>query len=50
MDSDKFISELKEKAKYLYENTIYALAGTAIFGGGVFEQPARIMGMERFLT
>lgn len=50
LDSDKFISELKEKAKYLYENTIYALAGTAIFGGGVFEQPARIMGMERFLT
>ena len=50
MDSDKFIYELKEKAKYLYENTIYALTGTAIFGGGVFEQPTRIMGMERFLT
>jgi uroporphyrinogen decarboxylase len=50
LDSDMFISKLKEKAKYFYENTEYALAGTAIFGGGVFEQPARIMGMERFLT
>jgi len=49
LDSDMFISKLKEKAKYLYENTAHALAGTAIFGGGVFEQPARIMSMERFL-
>jgi uroporphyrinogen-III decarboxylase len=23
--------------------------GTAIIGGGIFEQPARIMGMQRFL-
>jgi uroporphyrinogen decarboxylase len=50
LDSSKSISELKEKAKYFYENTEYALAGTAIFGGGVFEQPARIIGMESFLT
>jgi uroporphyrinogen decarboxylase len=50
LDSSKSISELKEKAKYYYENTEYALAGTAIFGGGVFEQPARIIGMESFLT
>jgi len=50
LDSSKSISELKEKAKYYYENTEYALAGTAIFGRGVFEQPARIIGMESFLT
>lgn len=50
LDSSKYISELKEKAKYYYENTEYALTGTAIFGGGVFEQPARIIGMESFLT
>ena len=50
LDSSKSISELKEKAKYFYENTEYALTGTAIFGGGVFDQPARIIGMESFLT
>jgi len=50
LDSSKSISELKEKAKYFYENTEYALTGTAIFGGGVFEQPARIIGMGSFLT
>jgi len=50
LESSKSISELEEKAKFFYENTEYALAGTAIFGGGVFEQPARIIGMENFLT
>jgi len=50
VDSKEYILELKEKAKFLYENTDYALVGTAIFGGGIFEQPCRIMGMERFLT
>lgn len=49
LDSYESISKLKERAKYLYDNTDYALSGTAIFGGGVFEQPSRIMGMERFL-
>ncbi len=50
LDDQELIFKHKQKAKYLYENTGYALAGTAVFGGGVFEQPARIMGMERFLT
>ncbi|MHB8278315.1 MAG: uroporphyrinogen decarboxylase family protein [Candidatus Humimicrobiaceae bacterium] len=50
LDSKEYILKLKEKAKFLYENTDYALAGTAIFGGGIFEQPSRIMGMELFLT
>ncbi|MHB9128673.1 MAG: uroporphyrinogen decarboxylase family protein, partial [Candidatus Humimicrobiaceae bacterium] len=50
LDSKEYILELKDKAKFLYENTDYALAGTAIFGGGIFEQPSRIMGMELFLT
>jgi uroporphyrinogen decarboxylase len=40
---------LGEQAKYLYENTDYALAGSAIFGGGIFEQGSRVMGMENFL-
>jgi uroporphyrinogen decarboxylase len=40
---------IKEKAKYLYENTDYAIIGSPIFGGGIFEHPARIRGMEDFL-
>jgi uroporphyrinogen decarboxylase len=50
LDDKELIQKLKQKAKFLYESTDYALTGTAVFGGGVFEQPARIMGMERFLT
>jgi uroporphyrinogen decarboxylase len=48
-DSDEGIHKLAEHAKYLYTNTEYALVGTGVFGGGIFEQPARIMGMELFL-
>lgn len=47
--SQESFMHLRDKAKYLRENTDYALAGTAIFGGGVFEQPERMMGMENFL-
>jgi len=50
LDSKEYILKIKEKAKYLYENTNYGLVGTAVFGGGIFEQPSRIMGMEHFLT
>ena len=50
LDDYDSIRKLKERAKVLYENTDYALAGTGVFGGGVFEQPARMMGMELFLT
>jgi uroporphyrinogen decarboxylase len=49
-DSRDYILRLKERVKDLYKNTNYALVGTAIFGGGVFEQPARIMRMEDFLS
>jgi uroporphyrinogen decarboxylase len=42
-------ARLREQAKYLYENTDYALVGNAIIGGGIFEQPARVMGLENFL-
>jgi len=45
----EYILKLKQIAKNLYDNTDYALIGTAISGGGIFEQPARIMGMEPFL-
>jgi uroporphyrinogen decarboxylase len=39
---------LAEQAKYLYENTGYALVGSAVIGGGIFEQPARTMGLQNF--
>ena len=42
-------AQLREQAKHLYENTEYALVGSAIIGGGIFEQPARTMGLENFL-
>lgn len=48
-DPKKYILQLGEQAKYLYENTDYALVGSAVIGGGIFEQPARTIGMENFL-
>jgi uroporphyrinogen decarboxylase len=42
-------ARLGEQAKYLYENTDYALVGSAVIGGGIFEQPARTMGLQNFL-
>lgn len=41
--------ELGQLAKHLYENSEYALVGSAVIGGGIFEQPARVMGMQNFL-
>jgi uroporphyrinogen decarboxylase len=40
---------LRDQAKFLYEMTDYALVGSAVIGGGIFEQPARTMGLENFL-
>jgi uroporphyrinogen decarboxylase len=40
---------LGQQAKTLYETTAYALVGSAVIGGGIFEQPARVMGLENFL-
>ncbi|MCL7452883.1 MAG: uroporphyrinogen decarboxylase family protein [Anaerolineae bacterium] len=42
-------ARLRQQARDLYENTDYALVGSAIIGGGIFEQPARTMGLESFL-
>jgi uroporphyrinogen decarboxylase len=41
-------AQLRKQAEYLYEHTDYALVGSAIIGGGIFEQPARTMGLENF--
>ena len=49
-DPPEHIDQLKTQAKYLYENTNYALVGSGVIGGGIFEQPARTMGLENFLV
>ena len=41
--------QLGLQAKTLYETSDYALVGSAVIGGGIFEQPARVMGLENFL-
>ena len=48
-DSDETNARLGAVAKWLYENTDYALVGSAVIGGGIFEQPARVMGLQNFL-
>jgi uroporphyrinogen decarboxylase len=48
-DPPELIAQLQDQAKDLHENTDYAIVGTAIIGGGIFEQPARVMGLENFL-
>lgn len=47
-DAREYNLQLREQAKYLYENTDFALVGSAIIGGGIFEQPARTIGLQNF--
>ncbi len=42
-------AQLGLQAKTLYETTDHALVGSAVIGGGIFEQPARVMGLQNFL-
>ena len=48
-DPVEYNRKLAGQAKFLYENTDYALVGSAVIGGGIFEQPARTMGLQNFL-
>lgn len=48
-DSTDINMQLGLQAKTLFETTEYALVGSAVIGGGIFEQPARVMGLENFL-
>ncbi|MCX6065775.1 MAG: hypothetical protein NT121_08485, partial [Chloroflexi bacterium] len=48
-DPKEYNVRLAQEAKALYENTDYALVGSAVIGGGIFEQPARTMGLQNFL-
>jgi uroporphyrinogen decarboxylase len=47
-DPHEYNLQLKAQAKSLYENTDYALVGSAVIGGGIFEQPARTIGLQNF--
>ena len=48
-DSRDVNVQLGKQARQLYENSDYALVGSAVIGGGIFEQPARVMGLQNFL-
>jgi uroporphyrinogen decarboxylase len=39
---------LGRQAEQLYNQTEFALVGGIVIGGGIFEQPARLMGMQNF--
>jgi uroporphyrinogen decarboxylase len=47
-DPPEYNAQLREQARQLYQETDYALVGSAVIGGGIFEQPARTMGLENF--
>ena len=48
-DPQEYILRLRDQAKTLYEKTEFALVGSAVIGGGIFEQPARTIGLQNFL-
>ena len=44
----EYYQKLGKQARSLYETTDFAVVGGVIIGGGIFEQPARLMGLENF--
>lgn len=48
-DPHEYNLRLGKQARDIYANTDFALVGSAVIGGGIFEQPARTMGLENFL-
>ncbi len=48
-DPAELHDRLGVQARQLYETSDYALVGSAVIGGGIFEQPARTMGLENFM-
>jgi len=48
-DPIEYNLRLADQAKTLFEQTDYALVGSAVIGGGIFEQPARTMGLPNFM-
>ena len=50
LDPPDFIDQLAQQAKHLHENTQYALTGSALIGGGIFEQSCTTAGYRDFLV
>ena len=48
-DPAEHMRQLRLQAEHLSKSRSYALVGSAVIGGGIFEQPARTMGLESFL-
>jgi uroporphyrinogen decarboxylase len=48
-DPPEVVATLRERAQWLHGHTGYALVGSGIIGGGIFEQPCRTVGLEQFM-
>ena len=48
-DPPEVVATLRERAQWLHAHTDYALVGSGIIGGGIFEQPCRTVGLEQFM-
>jgi uroporphyrinogen decarboxylase len=48
-DPIELVAELRRRAEQLRATTDYALVGSGVIGGGIFEQSCRVMGMEPFM-
>ena len=48
-DPVEVVATLAERARWLYEHTDYALVGSGVIGGGIFEQACRTVGLETFM-
>jgi uroporphyrinogen decarboxylase len=48
-DPPEVVATLREQAEWLRGNTDFALVGSGIIGGGIFEQPCRTVGLEQFM-
>jgi uroporphyrinogen decarboxylase len=48
-DGPELMAELRQRAQHLRATTDFALVGSGVIGGGIFEQACRVMGMEPFM-
>jgi uroporphyrinogen decarboxylase len=48
-DPPEVSARLRRRAEELRATTDFALVGSGVIGGGIFEQPCRMMGMESFM-
>lgn len=47
--SPERLADLRQRANFLRQQTPYALAGTGLIGGGIFEQAATLVGFESLM-